>query len=406
MWSLGSVAVTLLTGGCLFADSQSVAYNNNPDEAILKAAAECNLSEIDISEKWKPVGERPKDFVRRLLVLDEVKRMTVKEALDHQWFTNEHHKDEFEAVYQRGIRHWRPRPKRADMIEIVDGPRRKKDLSTNTRPKRPSLSFSKRALIPIEPHYMPFHRHMNQLVSPRRKFTALPSITDDIEDSTITQSCTTQSTNTPSSLSTRQDVENANLSSLERLQLSDRIPPPPSKTVKAWMPLRDTSPLQQKAARSDLAHDKLPWAMSLRYEPLKSKKGNLSKFLTKPNPTHPRLDSTSKKTTPRATRPKLDEDETVQVQATPTRGKLARIPALPRRPIGSLIIAETPQKSRKRSISSVYDLEDDEVYKEVSESSAGWRGAADLLHNVYKRRKENDQENVPADLTDSIRTAI
>lgn len=407
MWSLGGVAVALLTGGSLFVDSKDERYKTNPDEAILKAAAKCNLAGIDTSEKWQHVGERAKDFVRRLLVLDEVKRMTVKEALEHPWFTNEFHKDEFEAVYQRAIRHWRPRPKKADMIEILDITRPKKVISKGVRPGRPSLSSSKRALMPIDPPYMPFHRHMNRLVSPRRESTALPSIAEEAEAFRSTPFYGTQSTKTASSLPTRPDTENADLPSLETLKLSDCVPPAPSKANKPWTtPTRGASPLQEKAARTDLASERLRWPVGLRSGPLKSKQENHFKSVNRPDSSTVLRDSKSKNNTTRpASIHTEEEDELALVKATPPKGKLARLFTPARRVTGSPVLGNTSPKTRKRRINSVYDLEDDGTYDEVGRSSTSWRTALDFNNNVSKRSKAKHQNTLPADLTDSIRTA-
>lgn len=65
------------------------------------------------------IGKRAKDFVLRLLVFDEAKRMDVKQALGHCWFTNPVHKEAFEALYKRSIRDWKPRaPKEPLMVDL------------------------------------------------------------------------------------------------------------------------------------------------------------------------------------------------------------------------------------------------------------------------------------------------
>lgn len=229
MWSLGGVAATLLSGTALFVDSKDDNFKTNPDEVIAKLAAECNLDHLDESKDWQHVGERAKDFVRKLLVLDETKRMTVKEALEHPWFTNEYHKDEFEAVYQRAIRHWKPRPKKPDIIEFLDVDKAKQSQSA----KRHTLSSlsrpsSKRALVPIEPPYIPFHRPINNLVSPRREPEPLPT--------------------------------------------RSYVPPAPRKAAIGWISsLHDAALLQDKPIRTDLASVRLQWPTASRPVTLKRK---------------------------------------------------------------------------------------------------------------------------------------
>lgn len=170
MWSLGGVTATLLSGTSLFVDPKDDNFETNPDKVIAKLAAECNLAPLDQSKDWEHVGERAKDFVRKLLIVDEMKRMTVKEALSHPWFTNKYHRNEFVAVYLRAIRHWKPRPKKADIIEILDVDTAKESPSA----KRQRLSplprpSSKGALVPVESGYITFHRHIKTPVSPRRE---------------------------------------------------------------------------------------------------------------------------------------------------------------------------------------------------------------------------------------------
>ncbi|KAI1915371.1 hypothetical protein LOZ61_001770 [Ophidiomyces ophidiicola] len=102
LWSLGCVTAVLLTGGSPFQHSSSQAYSR-------KLAQECNLESLERSDEWIKVGKRAKSFVRRLLVLDENLRMTAKESLQHEWFTNPSHKLAFNKIYQKEISDWKPR---------------------------------------------------------------------------------------------------------------------------------------------------------------------------------------------------------------------------------------------------------------------------------------------------------
>lgn len=49
------------------------------------------------------------NFVLSLLVLDERKRLTAKQALKHSWFLNEQYQSRLEQLYEEAIRDWRPR---------------------------------------------------------------------------------------------------------------------------------------------------------------------------------------------------------------------------------------------------------------------------------------------------------
>ena len=99
LWSLGCVTVVLLTGGYPFFEAGSGEYSE-------RLASDCNLDVLEKSQSWRDVGARPKAFVKGLLVLDERQRMTAKESLTHEWFTNDAHRTDFEELYRRAIRHW------------------------------------------------------------------------------------------------------------------------------------------------------------------------------------------------------------------------------------------------------------------------------------------------------------
>ena len=109
LWSLGCVTVALLTGDSPFREELSAV---NPRESAQK----CDLERLEEEMEWNGTGDRARDFVRRLLVLDETKRMNVKQALRHSWFTNPAHKREFEALYSRSIRDWKPRVRTGSLI--------------------------------------------------------------------------------------------------------------------------------------------------------------------------------------------------------------------------------------------------------------------------------------------------
>jgi len=98
----------LLTGDVIFTDRTHVDYEYNPQDVILGLSATCDLSVLDVHPVWLTVGHRPKDFIRNLLVLDESRRMSATQALAHPWFTNKCHAAEFEALYDRATKDWRP----------------------------------------------------------------------------------------------------------------------------------------------------------------------------------------------------------------------------------------------------------------------------------------------------------
>ncbi|PTU19795.1 hypothetical protein P175DRAFT_0439669, partial [Aspergillus ochraceoroseus IBT 24754] len=101
LWSLGCVAAILLTAEAPFDDVGSKYFATGP-------AQEKALGRLQAKLERHKVGERAKDFVLRLLVFDPAARMDVNQALEHSWFTNPCHKEEFEALYRRSIRDWKP----------------------------------------------------------------------------------------------------------------------------------------------------------------------------------------------------------------------------------------------------------------------------------------------------------
>lgn len=168
MWSLGCVTVVLLTGGSPFVNQKTNRY-------CQKLAQECNLQQLDHVAEWQLVGRRPKDFVKRLLILDEEERLTAREAKQHWWFSNDFHKLDFEEVYHRATKHWRPRIVRTPVIEMIDAEQlrelpvlQKSDLigRRNSRRKSP---------MPVDPPYKPYPRSMSFSLLPKRR-PAIPGM--------------------------------------------------------------------------------------------------------------------------------------------------------------------------------------------------------------------------------------
>jgi len=98
----------LLTGDVVFSNRGHPQYAINPKRVILSMAARCDLTVLETGPGWQNVGRRPKDFIKRLVTLDEANRMTAKQALEHIWFTNKWYADKLEVIYDRAIRDWQP----------------------------------------------------------------------------------------------------------------------------------------------------------------------------------------------------------------------------------------------------------------------------------------------------------
>ncbi|GIC89677.1 FHA domain-containing serine/threonine-protein kinase [Aspergillus udagawae] len=114
LWSLGCVTTVLLTGEPPFSSPL-------PERKTSQGNRQGALNGLEANLTCNMIGKRAKDFVLRLLVFDETKRMDVKQALGHCWFTNSAHKEAFEALYKRSIRDWKPRaPKEPLMVELYN----------------------------------------------------------------------------------------------------------------------------------------------------------------------------------------------------------------------------------------------------------------------------------------------
>ncbi|KAJ9603739.1 hypothetical protein H2200_011925 [Cladophialophora chaetospira] len=163
MWAVGCVTVVLLTGGLAFCEPVTALYSE-------KLARECNLEFLRKSKDWRVVRQRPKEFVEKLLLLEENARLSADEALQHSWFYNEVHKDDFQDLYQRTIKHWRPRIPKSNIIEFQDSGSIR-DLECSKAFLRPPGRSKGRFQPPVEPPYKPFPRQMHQKLWPPRSPT-------------------------------------------------------------------------------------------------------------------------------------------------------------------------------------------------------------------------------------------
>lgn len=119
MWSVGCIAFLLISGSAAFYPLRQLSESIH-NEVVLNLASRCDLSFMDDDPRWKVVSNRPKHFVRSLLQLDETRRLDVKQALSHSWFTNPKCAKDFETVYQYCIRHWKPRQQPSDSLLIQE----------------------------------------------------------------------------------------------------------------------------------------------------------------------------------------------------------------------------------------------------------------------------------------------
>ena len=177
MWSIGSVTATVLTGDVIFSDRAHPNYKKDPQSVIVSLAAICDLSVLDdpYHPLWRMVGNRPKHFIKRLLVLEEEGRMTASEALAHPWFTNESHAHDYGDLYKRSIQAWEPRPKSVDLVERI--PKVQMNFFSHALNQDSVSTF----FPPSLPN--PTHNMLQRLTASQhwRANTPLPSIMEDYE---------------------------------------------------------------------------------------------------------------------------------------------------------------------------------------------------------------------------------
>ena len=121
MWSIGCLTAVLLTGNTPFPSAEA---NSDFLEKIGRPPpkdAIYSLEELDNSHEWDDISHDCKDFVRKLLVVDETARMTAQEALNHPWFasTDGDCRELHDAVYRKAIRDWKPRSLPGVIIEEI-----------------------------------------------------------------------------------------------------------------------------------------------------------------------------------------------------------------------------------------------------------------------------------------------
>ncbi|MCJ1383417.1 hypothetical protein MMC17_006531 [Xylographa soralifera] len=203
LWSLGCVSVLLLTGSTPF--SKGLADRRATFEAISDAAAKCDLSPLRQMPGWHVASEGLHDFIEKLLVLKEEIRMTAQEALLHIWFNN-FYKEDWDSTYRFSIKDWKARTTNFDIVETIKAQKTTIKLQgkRTTKPK---------VLKPIEPHYKPFHREVDRLISQRKNPAILPTIPRMTVDKQLLPAVETLSINDSGSRLTDETIERSGPSS-------------------------------------------------------------------------------------------------------------------------------------------------------------------------------------------------
>ena len=98
---LSCVTTAIYLGRFPFNDYEDQAFT---DDEILKNASKCDLEFLDHSSFWQGIDHRSRDFIKKLLLLDETKRLNVGQALDHEWFTDSNQKKLLDEKYQQVVK--------------------------------------------------------------------------------------------------------------------------------------------------------------------------------------------------------------------------------------------------------------------------------------------------------------
>lgn len=152
MWALGCTSVVLLTGGLAFKHPVTNQFSVN-------LALHCKLDSLKQSTEWNKIRARPKDFVERLLVLDEAVRMTAHQALGHHWFSNAMHKVDFQQQYDRAVSRWQPQSVDVPIINFMES-KVIVNLPCSQAIVHERQLETKQKKVPVEAPYKPFPRHM------------------------------------------------------------------------------------------------------------------------------------------------------------------------------------------------------------------------------------------------------
>ncbi|KAL8833957.1 MAG: hypothetical protein Q9170_004003 [Blastenia crenularia] len=120
VWSIGCVTAAMLIGRPPFMMSQASAGRQDSAAAVIEAAASCDLRALDDPEIWGDIDMQAKDFIKRLVVLDERTRWTADQALSHEWFTTGRERESVLDRYDEAIASWEPNYPGWDFKEHLD----------------------------------------------------------------------------------------------------------------------------------------------------------------------------------------------------------------------------------------------------------------------------------------------
>lgn len=112
LWSLGVLVHVLLSGMSPF-DQGDLSSSE-----IIRIVCKCKFRHLYTHSAWKKIGTPAKDFVRRLICIDPMKRMNVGQAKRHPWLGQ--YERELEDLYMRATQGWVKRCYKVEMEEFEE----------------------------------------------------------------------------------------------------------------------------------------------------------------------------------------------------------------------------------------------------------------------------------------------
>ncbi|KAL2038407.1 hypothetical protein N7G274_008746 [Stereocaulon virgatum] len=114
MWAVGATTTALFFARPPFTVYEDPGFT---EDEILKNGVKYQLDFLDRNAFWQQIDHRSRDFTKKLLVLDENKRMNVAQALAHPCFTDREQKELLKENYQQAVKGWTPRDPLLDYEE-------------------------------------------------------------------------------------------------------------------------------------------------------------------------------------------------------------------------------------------------------------------------------------------------
>lgn len=240
IWSVGSIAAALLSGEFLFSGEEF--ENAAADPGMAFEGWDLGLTENKPS--WQNIGRKAKSFIRGCLEMSESQRLTAKQALLHDWFTNKHYAADLSAAYWRATQDWKPRNQSGNLVELVDTARAMTDDSQTDNVKHFAEETRSRHFYPAastKPLPNAFNVQQVHLPPPKQRHTPLPAITEESSldslssppDYDVQDDLSASPTFVPS---TPPRLDRQGEGSFEQLSINDFAPPQTQLTLNNSMP--------------------------------------------------------------------------------------------------------------------------------------------------------------------------